>query len=144
VTSADGDAGDLARLVLSYGNAAGGRFLYLAGADRAADVAGDLRQSGLAADTVEIYRAVAADSFPDPIRIALSAGKLDGVLHLSRRTADAYLNCARRDGLLDRALVPKHYCLSTQVAEPLVAAGARDITIATRPDEAALVERLAP
>ena len=144
VLSADGDADDLVRLIVARHAAIGGPLLYLAGADRAADVAGDIRQCGLLADTVVIYRAVGADEFPASVRAALAEGNLDGVLHLSRRSADIYLACARNAGLLDRALLPAHYCLSAQVAEPLIAAGVRRVAIATRPDEAALVDLVAP
>ncbi|MGE0260795.1 MAG: uroporphyrinogen-III synthase [Alphaproteobacteria bacterium] len=144
VLSADGDADDLVRLIVARRATVVGRLLYLAGADRASDVTGALRAAGLPADTVAIYRAVAADEFPDAVRTALAAGELDGVLHLSRRSAESYLACARRDGLLVRALLPKHYCLSAQVAEPLIAAGARKIAVAPRPDEAALIELLTP
>jgi uroporphyrinogen-III synthase len=144
VLSADGNAGDLVRLIVARQTPVAGRLLYLAGADRAADLAGELREAGLSADTVVIYRAVAADEFPDAVRAALAAGELDGVLHLSRRSAETYLACARRVAMLDRALLPKHYCLSAQVAEPLIAAGARNITVAPRPDEAALIDLLMP
>jgi uroporphyrinogen-III synthase len=144
VLSADGNAGDLVRLIVAQRAADAGLLLYLAGADRAADVAGELREAGLSADTVVIYRALAADEFPDAVRTALAAGELDGVLHLSRRSAETYLACARRDGLLERALLPKQYCLSAQVAEPLIAAGARNVAVAPRPDEAALIELLMP
>ena len=133
VQSADGDADDLVRLIRARQPAVAGRLLYLAGVDRAADVAGELRKAGLSADTVAIYRAIAAEEFPAAARTALAACELDGVLHLSRRSAETYLACARRDGLLDRALLPKQYCLSAQVAEPLIAAGARNVAIAPRP-----------
>jgi uroporphyrinogen-III synthase len=138
VLSADGDADDLVRLILARRAAIGGRLLYLAGADRAADVAGQLREGGLSADTVAIYRAVAALDLPDSVRTALAAGSLDGVLHLSRRSTETYLACALRAGLRDEALSPTNYCLSAQVAEPLIAAGARNVSVAARPDEAAL------
>jgi uroporphyrinogen-III synthase len=144
VLSANGDAGDLVRLILARRAAIGGPLLYLAGADRAADIAGDLRKGGLRVDTIAIYRAVAADELPASVRIALAAGGLTGILHLSRRSAETYLTCARRAGLLDRALSPVHYCLSAQIAEPLIAAGARNVAVASRPDEAALIELLAP
>lgn len=143
VLSADGNADDLVCLIRARHAAVAGRLLYLAGADRAADVSGELGKTGLTADTVVIYRAAAAEKFPAPVRSALVAGELDGILHLSRRSAETYLACARRDGLLDRALLPKHYCLSAQVAEPLIAASARNVAIALQPDEAALIELLA-
>jgi uroporphyrinogen-III synthase len=144
VRSADGDAGELVDLILSGGTTPGGPLLYLAGVDRAADVAGDLRAAGLPADTVVIYRAVAAQEFSTSVCDALAAGGLDGVLHLSRRSADIFLACARRGGLLDRALAPTHYCLSAQVAEPLVAAGARHVAVAPRPEESALIGVIPP
>lgn len=144
VLSADGDAADLVRLILAHRAAIGGPLLYLAGADRAADLSGALRAGGVKVDTVVIYRAVAADELPEPARTALAAGTLTGILHLSRRSAESYLACARRAGLLDRALSPTHYCLSAQVAEPLIAAGARKVVVSPRPDEAALLELITP
>ncbi len=35
---------------------------------------------------------------------------------------------------------PVHYCLSERIAEPLRQAGAANIRVAARPDEAALIE----
>ena len=66
---------------------------------------------------------------------------IDGVLHYSRRSAEAYLAAARQAGLLEAALNnPVHYCLSARVAEPLRLAGAARLRIAARPDEAALLD----
>jgi uroporphyrinogen-III synthase len=144
IRSADGGAGDLVELIVSHRATLGGPLLYLAGADRAADVVGSLRQAGVAADMVVIYRAVAAQEFPSTVRDALASGRLDGVLHLSRRSAETFLACSRQSGLLDPALVPTHYCLSAQVAEPLAAAGARHVAVAPRPEESALIGLIPP
>ena len=110
--------------------------LYLAGEDRA----GDLAAAGLPVHTAVVYRAVKADHFPPPVAAALAQGELDGVLHFSARSAEAYLDCAAHDAIRGSALVPVHYCLSRQVAAPLSAAGAAAVQIAARPDEAALLE----
>ena len=144
IRSADGDAGDLVKLIVSLRAGFGGPLLYLAGADLAADVVGSLRKAGLLADMVVIYRAVAAHEFPSTVRDALASGQLDGVLHLSRRSAEIFLACARQSGLIGRALVPTHYCLSAQVAEPLAAAGARHVAVAPRPEESALIGLIPP
>ena len=144
VVSADGDAGDLVRVVQAQPHRASGTLLYLAGADRAADVAGTLSSQGLRVDTAVIYRAAAVRELPALASAALAAGEIDGVLHFSRRSAEIYLNCAVRAGLLDRALAPLQYCLSRQMAEPLAAAGASKIAIAARPTEAALFDLLGP
>ena len=116
-----------------------GPLLYLAGEDTSRDLAADLAAQGLATRTVLAYRAVQAERMPPSAAAALAAGEIGGVLHFSRRSAEAYLSCARAAQVLDQALAPMHYCLSRQVAGPLGAAGARNVRIAMRPDEAALI-----
>jgi uroporphyrinogen-III synthase len=118
----------------------GDPLLYLAGQDRSGDLAGDLAAVGQRVCTVAVYRAVKANRFPPAIDAALAAGQIEGVLHFSRRSAEAYVDCARAAALLERALVPVHYCVSRQIAEPLVAAGAKDVRIAAVPQERALID----
>ncbi len=138
VISAAGDAGDLARLVAARIKP-GARLLYLAGLDRSGDLAGTLGQRGFVVRTVAIYRAVVAPGLPQVAVEAFAQG-VDGILHFSRRSAEAYVNAARGAGLLDRALrKPTHFCLSAQIAEPLAQAGAGAIRIAPQPVEAALI-----
>ena len=140
VTSADGDAEELAQLLTAKFAARDRRLLYFAGEDRAADLAATLAEHGIAMKTVVIYRAVKATEFPPVTRAAMAAGEIDGVLHFSRRTAEAYLGCAVGAALLDKAITPFHYCLSAQVARPLLQAGAAAVRVAERPNEAALLE----
>ena len=90
--------------------------------------------------TVVVYRAVKAARFPPEVAAALARGAIDGVLHFSARSAEAYLDCAAQGGIARRALAPMHYCLSRQVAAPLAAAGAAAVRIAARPDEMAMLE----
>ena len=139
VTSAAGNVNDLAALVAARLQPPA-RLLYLAGEERSGDLAGLLRQKNFAVDTVLVYRAVAAADLPRVAAAALAEG-LDGVFHFSRRSAEAYLDAARHGGLVQEALAkPVHYCLSDRIAEPLRRAGAANIRIAARPDEAALIE----
>lgn len=139
VISAAGTVNDLATLVAARLQPPA-RLLYLAGEERSGDLAGLLRQKNFTVDTVLVYRAVAAAELPRAATAALAEG-LDGVFHFSRRSADAYLDAARHGGLLQVALaMPIHYCLSDRVAEPLKEAGAANIRIAARPNEAALIE----
>jgi uroporphyrinogen-III synthase len=143
VTSADGDVAGLARL-------AGERFkrgaslLYLAGADRAGDLAGMLSGRGLAVRTIVIYRAIAITSI-SPGAVAAMADGLDGVLHFSRRSAEAFVDAARAAGLDEAALKkPIHFCMSARVAEPLAQAGAADLRVPDVPTEAALMAFIPP
>jgi len=141
VTPADGNVNDLARLVAARLQPAA-RLLYLAGQDHAGDLAGDLRAYGFAVETTMIYRAIAATGLPPAAAEAL-AGGIDGVLHFSRRSAEAYVEAARTADMVANALKPIHFCLSAQVAEPLAQAGADDIRVAERPNEAALIALIA-
>jgi len=141
VMSADGNVNDLARLVAARLQPAA-RLLYLAGQDHAGDLAGDLRARGFIVETTMIYRAIAATGLPPAAAEAL-AGGIDGVLHFSRRSAEAYVEAARTADMVVNALRPIHFCLSAQVAEPLAQAGADDIRVAERPNEAALIALIA-
>ena len=139
IISAAGDVNDLARLVAAR-VAPAARLLYLAGEERSGDLAGSLRARRYEVETVLVYRAVSADALPPQAATALAAG-VDGVLHFSRRSAEAFIAAARNAGLLETALQgPVHFCLSARVAEPLAQAGAARLRIAAQPDEAALLE----
>src|SRR5262249_57315201 len=72
VRSADGDKVDLAALLRADYQAARGPLLYLAGENRAGEL--DLAASGITVVTTVIYRAAAAECFPDPVAAALAAG----------------------------------------------------------------------
>lgn len=134
------DVDDLLRHIGSWAKPAGAPLLYLAGEETSRDLAGGVGGPGRRVETVVVYRAVKAERMPPPVGLALAAGALDGVLHFSRRSAEAYIDCARGSGLLERALPPHHYCLSRQVAGPLEAAGAGRVSIAPCPKEAALLD----
>jgi uroporphyrinogen-III synthase len=140
VSSADGGVGDLAQLV-GERMTPGASLLYLAGAERAGDLAAKLATRRFSVQTTVVYRAVAVDYLPPAATEALSQD-IEGVLHYSRRTAEAYVKAARNVGMLESALKPAQYCLSAQIAEPLAEAGAPTIHVAPRPVEAALIELL--
>ena len=138
VVSAAGGEKDLVRLAMQrFG--AGALLLYLAGADRSGDAAGDLEAQRIAVRTVVVYRAVPFAVLPHAAVVALDRG-IDGILHFSRRSAATYVEVALAAGLREQAVEkPVHFCLSSQVVEPLVEAGARQTRIAREPTEAALI-----
>ena len=142
VVSADGDGRDLARLAAARLSGSRLPLLYLAGEDRAGDLVGELAAHGLTVRTVVIYRAASASAFPQGVRAALEQGRIDGVMHFSRRSADTYVACAGE--FLLPALAPVHYCLSAGVAEPLKRAGAKRIRVAAQPEEASLLALVTP
>ncbi len=141
VFSADGDVADLQDLLMRLPQRPR-RLLYLAGADRSVDLRPALAPAGLQVDTIVIYRAVADARLPDDVETALKSRQIDGVLHFSARTAAAFVATAA--AVAPEALALPQFCLSAAVAKPLQAAGARDLRIAERPDEAALLELVGP
>jgi uroporphyrinogen-III synthase len=141
VTSADGGWPDLVRLIAASVGRQRPPLIYLAAQERSGDIAGALAARGIAVETVVVYRAVANPGLSRDLRTVFQDG-LDGVLHYSRRSAQAFLVAARAAGTLDQALALSHYCLSSEVAAPLRAAGAAGVKVAARPDEPALIQLL--
>ncbi|MGB6537010.1 MAG: uroporphyrinogen-III synthase [Xanthobacteraceae bacterium] len=137
VTSAEGDAEDLVRTVAER-MPPGASALYLTGEDRSGDLAGDLRAHGLFVHMVVLYRAAAVQRLPQAAIEALGDG-IDGILHFSPRSAEAYVHAAAAAGILPSALKPVQLCLSARAAAPLRRAGAAAIRIAPHPSEAALL-----
>ena len=141
VLSAQGDADALIRLIAERHTNESAPHLYLAGVDRAADIAGALAPKGIKVTTIEVYRAMTT-GFPPELLAAIEQKKLDAVLHFSRRSADNFIVGAKTAGLITQALALNHLCLSVQVAEPLTSAGARNVAVARRPDEPSLLALL--
>jgi uroporphyrinogen-III synthase len=139
VTSAGGNVNDLVNLVATRLQPPA-RLLYLAGEERAGDLAGALRAKNFEVDLVVVYRFLTVQCLPEPAAAAL-AGEIDAVLHFSRAGAEDFLKAARGSNLLEAALTkPVHFCLSEQVAAPLRRAGAARIQVAAQPTQDALLE----
>lgn len=147
VISADGDAAALRDLIASKkGTAkrlkAGDPLLYLAGADLARDLAGELGARGFTVVTQTTYRMAPIVSLAPDIAEAFSAGTISAVLHYSRRSARAFIEATRAAGVEISALALPQCCLSDAVATILRDAGASQVKVALTPDEAALFDLL--
>jgi uroporphyrinogen-III synthase len=140
VISAQGDGGDLARRVTAEIADKSLPLLYVAGDDRARDMAAELAPAGLRLQTVVVYRAVAAQEFSPQIMTALRDGQIDGALHYSRRSTGIFVVCAQTSGVVEAAARLRHFCLSRRASEPLSEIGATRISIAARPDEQAILD----
>jgi uroporphyrinogen-III synthase len=137
VISAEGNVDDLAPLAASRVQP-GAALLYLAGADRSGDLAGALSGRGLAVETAVVYRAVPEGMLLPAVASAMEG--VDGILHFSRRSAEMYVNAIRAGSLHDDAVRRMiHFCMSAQIAQPLIQAGAADTRVAREPNEAALL-----
>src|SRR5882672_2856894 len=146
VMAARGDASALRDLVLAGVKAKqlkkASTLLYLAGADLARDLAGELGEKGFTVVTHTTYRMIPASGLPREICDAFVANRVEAVLHYSRRSARAFLEAARSGGVEISALALPQCCISAAVASILRDAGAAHVTAAASPDENALFEAL--
>ena len=146
VIAASGGAGALRDLVLAAVKSKqlkkASTLLYLAGADLARDLAGELGEKGFTVVTHTTYRMIPAPSLPRDICDAFVANRIEAVLHYSRRSARAFLEAARSGGVEISALALPQCCISATVAAVLRDAGATQVMAAAAADENALFEAL--
>jgi len=146
VIPANGDAASLRDSVLASVKAKelkkASPLLYLAGADLARDLAGELGERGFTVVTHTTYRMIAVSSLPREACEAFAASGIEAVLHYSRRSARAFLDAARAGGVEISALAIPQCCISAAVASVVRDAGAAQVMAAASSDENALFEVL--
>src|SRR5580704_8548121 len=142
VIAADGDATTLRDLVLAGVKAKelkkASPLLYLAGADLARDLSGELGERGFTVVTHTTYRMAPVSGLPRETSEAFAANGIDAVLHYSRRSARAFIEAARSAGVEISALAIPQCCISDAVAAVVRDAGATQVLVAASPDENAL------
>jgi uroporphyrinogen-III synthase len=146
VVTAKGDAAALRDCVLERVRAKELKkkrpLLYLAGADLSRDLASELGKHGLEVATQATYRMAAVASLPRAVCDAFARDEIEAVLHYSRRSAAAFLEAVRNEGIEISALSVPQCCISANVAAVLHEAGAAQVKVAASPDEKALFEAL--
>ncbi|QQN64488.1 uroporphyrinogen-III synthase [Bradyrhizobium diazoefficiens] len=116
--------------------------LYLAGADLSRDLSGELGAEGFSVVTQTTYRMAPVNVLPREACEGFAAHGIEAVLHYSRRSARAFLDAARDEGVEISALAIPQCCLSETVASVLRDAGASQVLVAASPDENALFDAL--
>ena len=116
--------------------------LYLAGADLARDLTGELGERGFTVVTHTTYRMIPVSALPREACDAFAANRIEAVLHYSRRSGRAFLDAARGAGVEITALALPQCCISDAVAAVFRDAGATQVMVAAAPDENALFEAL--
>jgi uroporphyrinogen-III synthase len=146
VIAAQGDAIRLRDAVLAAVKAKqlkkASTLLYLAGADLARDLAGELGERGFTVVTHTTYRMIPVSALPREACDAFAANRIEAVLHYSRRSGRAFLDAARAAGVEITALALPQCCISDAVAAVFRDAGAMQVMVAAAPDENALFEAL--
>ena len=139
VSSAGGDVADLARLIIDRLDPAAGALLHVAGSVVAGDLAGRLTEAHFRVRRAVLYEARTAESLSRTAVEAIQAGKIDGILFFSPRTATTFVTLARRAGLTMAVRSMVALCLSSAVADAACALDWRAVRVPARPDQAALL-----
>jgi uroporphyrinogen-III synthase len=146
IVSAGGDATGLREAVLARVKAKqlkkASPLLYLAGADLARDLSGDLGERGFTVATQTTYRMIPVSDFSREVSDGFAAHRIQAVLHYSRRSARAFVEAARASGVEISALAVAQCCISDAVAAIVRDAGATRVLAAKAPDENALLDTL--
>jgi len=134
ITAGRGTGEALARQIAATLVPGTGPLVHLSGETVAFDLKSALEAKGFTVRQPILYRSVPADELSPEALSLLQAGRLDGVILMSPRTATTFVGLVERYGLVTQASRLVCYCLSGAVAkaaEPLgakaaVAAGPRE------------------
>ncbi|MGF1660156.1 MAG: uroporphyrinogen-III synthase [Rubrimonas sp.] len=140
VLSADGDADALARLAARTLLPEKGPVLFARGAEVAGNLAGALMAAGFEVREQVVYAARPARAAPFATAHALAAGEVAAVVFYSPRSAQVFAGLAEgfRAGLARTAAV----AISAAAAVPLEGLGFGAVSVAARPDGAAMLDAI--
>jgi len=139
VRNADGNARDLAALVGQTFEPQTGVLLHAAGAEAQARLAAALTDAGFTVRTEVLYDVPVADALPDAARAALAGGTAGAVLLYSARSAQAFVALVSQAGLRQVCESLLACCISEAAAAPLAGLPLKEIRIAPRPNQEALI-----
>ena len=140
VTSAGGDVETLAALVQNELNPGQGALLHIAASRVAGDLSGLLEAAGFEVRRLVLYEATAADALSTKTLVELDAGTLDGILLFSPRTATLFTRLVMAAGRTEHCRAVVAYCLSQAVADNAQVISWKDLVVAPRPNQQALLD----
>ncbi|WP_417514782.1 uroporphyrinogen-III synthase [Minwuia sp.] len=143
VRDADGDVDDLVRMTTAQLQPDNGVLLHISGRDVAGNLKGALEKSGYRVRRVVGYRAVASEALSADCVTALTRRQIDAVLFFSPRSAGTFASLVRPFDALRLACGEiAAICISERAAEALAPVTFREVRIADRPNQEALLRCL--
>ena len=139
VSSADGNAGDLAELVENDVDPSEGALLHVGGTNSSGRLENRLSQGGYTVYRIALYGTVGASSFSTELRSAMVNGEIDGVLFFSPETARIFVSLML-GALCEKTLVNMTaFCLSAAVAEAANRVPWGGLVVCDRPNASSLL-----
>lgn len=112
-------AAALLTLIVNTASINDGALVHLSAEHVAYNLCEELRSLGYHVFQPILYKTIQAKTVSDTLLHNIKTGRIEGVLLLSGRTADAYVSIMTTDGLLEATRRMTHYCLSDSVAARL-------------------------
>ncbi len=134
VTIGPGTGSKLAELIVNEFEPKLGALVHLSGEAIAFDLKQVLETQGFTVRRVVLYRALPAGALPARALSLLRAGRLDGVILMSPRTAATFARLVAQANVVTEAKRLVCYCLSEAVAEAVAPLGC-DLRVAAQPRE---------
>ena len=120
--------------ILAMTDVNGGALLHLAGGNLAFDLAGELRLMGYHVIQPTVYLARTATHLSNKLLTRIAVGDIDGVILLSPRTAQTYVNLVLAHQIERSVRRMRHFCLSEKVAAQLSRLQPKDVEVALAPN----------
>ena len=139
VLSAQGAVDDLVALIFEHKPE---KVHYICGRDRKGDLDGKLAKRGISVSLDERYRADFSSEFTKDAMECFYSKRLDGVLHYSTRSAQAYQSLLEQNKISYLTKLLKHFCLAKAVASVFDGYDPDRIMTAAHPNEDALFQLL--
>ncbi len=144
VITGAGTAKDMVQLITHAARPETGALLYLTGRHLAFDLETPLKSAGFAVTRVIIYETreigkERAAEFAEALR-----GGVDGVLLMSPRTAEAFINLIKNFKLRQEARKITCYCYSEAIAEPLGEIEGLTVAVSSHPTEDEMMRLIGP
>lgn len=110
-----------------------GAIVHLSAENVAYNLCEELRRLGYHVFQPILYRSRPVEVLSETLQRNLASGRIDGVVLLSGRTAEAYAKAMITHGLLGAARQMTHFCLSKAIAERLAPLQPIKVEISTAP-----------
>ena len=112
-------ASALLGLILNAANINDGALVHLSAENVAYNLCEELRHLGYHVFQPILYRTIQVETLSDTLLHNIKSGRIEGVVLLSGRTAEAYANIMKSEELLGFARSITHYCLSESISSRL-------------------------
>ncbi len=140
VEDANGNAEALAVATLGWATPKGGTLFHARGADGDDELAFTLQRKGFTVESEVLYSVEAAKLLPETARVLLVKRAVDAALFFSPRSARVFRHCVERAAVSMAPVLG--VSISQATADALDGLPFREMRIAARPNQNAMLERL--